>query len=170
LLFIGDGPEHGDLLEMVNNHSCDRIEFMPFLSQKQLKRYYKKASALILPSYSETWGLVINEAMASGLPVLVSTKCGCADTLVQNGTNGFTFDPFNEESMKRAILGYINAGSELREQMSDMAHKIISNWGLERFCDGAMSAILYCGVKKKRRGTIFGKIIIRFWNGQYRPV
>jgi 1,2-diacylglycerol 3-alpha-glucosyltransferase len=53
------------------------------------------ASAFIQASTTEQWGLVVNEAMASGLPVLVSERCGCAPDLVKNGVNGYTFDPYD---------------------------------------------------------------------------
>jgi glycosyltransferase involved in cell wall biosynthesis len=51
------------------------------------------SDVLVLPSYSEPWGLVVNEAMACGMPVIVSEKCGCAPDLVQNGKNGISINP-----------------------------------------------------------------------------
>ena len=61
--------------------------------------YYKKASAFILPSYFDNWGLVVNEAIASGLPCIVSKNCGCAKDLIVNGISGLIFDPYNVKEL-----------------------------------------------------------------------
>ena len=66
--------------------------------------YYALAGAFVHASTTEQWGLVVNEAMASGLPVLVSNRCGCAPDLVQEGVNGFTFDPCNVEELAQLML------------------------------------------------------------------
>ena len=76
------------------------VHFYPFMSQEELKPFYHNASWFILPSrFGETWGLVVNEAMASGLPVLVSEQSGCASTLVKKGINGYTFSPNDENGL-----------------------------------------------------------------------
>ena len=90
LILIGDGPEHNNLLDFVKNNNIEGVIFIPFSLQVELIEYYHNASLfLLLSNYQETWGLVVNEAMASGLPVMVSDQCGCASTLVKENENGF---------------------------------------------------------------------------------
>jgi 1,2-diacylglycerol 3-alpha-glucosyltransferase len=105
LVLLGDGPLRETLnsqLSTLNLHG--HVQMPGFKQYPDLPAYYGCASAFIHASTTEQWGLVVNEAMASGLPVLVSNRCGCAPDLVQDGVNGFTFDPFNVEEMAKVIL------------------------------------------------------------------
>src|SRR6185369_15110785 len=83
--------------------------------------------AFVLASTSETWGLVVNEAMASGLPVIVSRRCGCARDLVAEGRNGFTFDPFDVESLTRQLQRMAAPDTD-RAAMSRASREIIAHW------------------------------------------
>ena len=78
LVIVGDGPERGALEHLVNSRIIQGVSFPGFIQIEKLPIYYGLASAFILPSHKDTWGLVVNEAMAAGLPVLVSNQCGCA--------------------------------------------------------------------------------------------
>src|SRR5208337_5127598 len=86
-----------------------------FKQYEELPAYYGLAGAFVHASTAEQWGLVANEAMASGLPVLVSNRCGCATELVEEGRNGFAFDPENVEQlagfMRRLGCGPTDAAS-----------------------------------------------------------
>ncbi len=79
--------------------TCILPGFKPY---DELPVYYALANAFVHASTSEQWGLVVNEAIATGLPVIVSNRCGCAPELV-NG-NGFTFDPTNEDELTDAAV------------------------------------------------------------------
>ena len=85
-MFVGDGQE-GRKIENEPDR-CPGIYAVGTKTSEELCLYYGLASALVMPSDTETWGLVVNEAMASGLPVIVSKGCGCATSLVQDGKNG----------------------------------------------------------------------------------
>lgn len=170
LVFIGDGPEHGELVALAGDLLDRQIFFVPFRQQSELVHYYHKASALVLPSlFGETWGLVVNEAMVAGLPILVSEKCGCAEALVKDGENGFVFDPDSQEEIEGVLERFVALDSGSRREMGDVSRNIIADWGLERFCRGMWDAVVSAQVKGKRRGTLAGRIIIRFWNGRYCP-
>jgi glycosyltransferase involved in cell wall biosynthesis len=172
LLFIGEGPLHNDLTDYVRENNISNVEFIPFQTQEQLKELYHDASALVLPSlYGETWGLVVNEAMAAGLPVFVSDRCGCASTLVEHGRNGYTFNPENKEQMAYVLRQFIKLSSDDLNRMGMESEKIIADWDLDRFCQGVWEAIQYVvSNQNKRRGGWFSKIFIQLWNGRYRPV
>ncbi len=94
LVLVGDGPLASSLREAaaVSGFGAD-IYFPGLKSSRALLPYYAFAGCFILPSTREPWGLVVNEAMAAGLPVLVSDRCGCAADLVEPGRNGFVFSP-----------------------------------------------------------------------------
>ncbi len=104
-----------------------------------LPAYYALAGAFIHASTTEQWGLVVNEAMASGLPVLVSNRCGCAADLVQEGQNGFTFDPTNVEELAQGMVK-ISAADFPLAAFGLKSREIIAQWGPERFAAGVKSA------------------------------
>lgn len=109
------------------------VRFAGFRQVDELPVFYSLAGAFILASsHSEQWGLVVNEAMASGLPVVVSRACGCATDLVLEGVNGFTFDPRDEHSLAR-LLQKISSGTWDLEKMGLASQQIIQNWSPERF-------------------------------------
>lgn len=70
-----------------------RCRIRPFLQLADLALAYRQASALVLASVVDQWGLVVNEAIAAGLPALVSSGCGCAADLIEDGVSGLAFDP-----------------------------------------------------------------------------
>lgn len=94
LMLVGDGPERKHLEAAAQASPFgNEVSFPGLKSSHELLPFYARAGCFILPSTREPWGLVVNEAMASGLPVIVSKRCGCAIDLVHEGLNGFTFDP-----------------------------------------------------------------------------
>ena len=106
LVIAGDGELAGDLRDLVGKLGLDQqIRFAGYLSAEELAPFYALASAFVLASaYAEQWGLVVNEAMAAGKPVLVSNICGCAPDLVVHGVTGFSFDPADEAELAHLLL------------------------------------------------------------------
>lgn len=170
LVYIGDGEVHAELVELSGALLNARVHFLPFRSQQELLSYYRYASALVLPSlYGESWGLVVNEAMASGLPVLVSEKCGCAETLVHDTVNGYVFDPEDLSGIERALVRFAGLDDAQRREMGMASRRIVAEWGLSRFCQGVWDAVSFAHTKGKGSGSFAGRRIIRYWNGRYRP-
>jgi len=105
LVLVGDGPLRSDLCHLLSGLRLKSSILLPgFKQYPELPAFYASAGAFIHASTTEQWGLVVNEAMASGLPVLVSNRCGCATDLVQAGVNGFTFDPCDVEQLAQLML------------------------------------------------------------------
>lgn len=102
--------------------------------------FYALAECFVLPSLWEEWGLVVNEAMACGLPVVVSQTAGCAEDLVKDGENGFQFDPTRPEELTDA-LATLALDPALRERMGAESRQIISRWGCGNFARNALAAI-----------------------------
>ena len=108
LLFVGDGPAR-QKLELLSGTflSDNRITFVGGFPWYKVPDWLAASDILVLPSKSEPWGLVVNEAMVCGMPVIVSEKCGCAEDLVINHQNGFTFDPDSQQELETAMLFFI---------------------------------------------------------------
>ena len=140
LVLLGDGPLKNDLLTYRDNlHLSEYIHFPGFKQYGELPAYYGLASAFVLASTTEQWGLVVNEAMAAGLPVLVSERCGCIPELIQEGKNGFTFDPCNTIECAE-YMEHLASRKCDRKAMRDRSREIISNWTPETFADGLLAA------------------------------
>src|SRR5204863_8413601 len=102
--------------------------------------YYALANAFVNPSKVEQWGLVVNEAMASGLPVMVSNRCGCVPELVREGINGYTFDPGYQRELCQRMTEMSNSPESELTRFGDESRKIVSNFGPERFATGLVQA------------------------------
>ena len=133
LVLLGDGPLQGELVRLRNALGLDTAVRMPgFLQYADLPACYGLATAFVHASTSEQWGLVVNEAMAAGLPVLVSRRCGCARDLVSDGRNGVLFDPFDSEEIARAMLRLCDGGSDL-PAMGRASRTVIAAWTPDLF-------------------------------------
>lgn len=128
----GSGPLEADLQQLAQE-SGSRIVFPGFVSYHDIPAFYSTIDLYWQPSISDTWGLVINEAMAAGLPVLVSQRCGCAVDLVQSG-NGWIHD-VHEPQLVEALETAWQARS-LWPTMGQAGRELVSDWGCERFADG----------------------------------
>jgi 1,2-diacylglycerol 3-alpha-glucosyltransferase len=124
-----------------------------FKPYDQLPVYYALANAFVHASTTEQWGLVVNEAIASGLPVIVSNRCGCVPELV-NG-NGSTFDPTNENELATQLVEMAALPDQERKDLGDNSYKIAANFAPERFGEGLeRAASMAMGVPQKRLGII----------------
>lgn len=108
LMFVGDGPCRQRLEEQAAAISRGMIRFAGFAQREQLAIYYALSEMLILPTYTDTWGLVVNEAMACGLPVIVSRAAGCAADLVRENWNGLVVPPRDVSSLTAAMQSLAN--------------------------------------------------------------
>lgn len=111
-----------------------------FRQVDELPAFYALAECFVLPSREEEWGLVVNEAMACGLPVLVSKVAGCARDLVKPGENGFHFDPFKAGELAE-LLEIIARRPQQAAAMGEASQRIIANWGCDRFAVAAREAV-----------------------------
>jgi glycosyltransferase involved in cell wall biosynthesis len=105
-----------------------------FKQYDDLPAYYGLAGAYIQASTTEQWGLVVNEAMAAGLPVIISNRCGCAPDLVEEGRNGYTFDPYDLDALA-GLLRKIAADDCDRAAMGQASREIIARWTPQTFAE-----------------------------------
>jgi 1,2-diacylglycerol 3-alpha-glucosyltransferase len=103
VVFAGSGPAEVDLSRRAKSISPGMICFPGFTQREDLAGVYALAELLVLPTYSDPWGLVVNEAMACGLPIIVSNVAGCAADLVEDGWNGFVVQSNKTDNLAVAI-------------------------------------------------------------------
>lgn len=141
MVLLGDGHLKGELSRLIASLGLEQAVHLPgFKQYGELPSYYALARAFIHPSTVEQWGLVVNEAMASGLPVLVSNRCGCSRDLVQDGVNGFTFDPCNQEQIADLMFRVSDAGFPVSD-FGAASSRIIADWSPDRFAKGLSQAV-----------------------------
>ncbi|MCK4375944.1 MAG: glycosyltransferase family 4 protein [Candidatus Brocadiae bacterium] len=159
LVMCGDGPLADDLRARAGGLAG--IHWPGFVQIGDLPKYYGLASAFALPSTTEQWGLVVNEAMASGLPVLVSDRAGCRYDLVQDGVNGWLFDPYDVGDMADEMLRMSSLNDEERQRMGNASIDIIANWGPDRFAQGLWQAIQAAQRRKREANSIASRLVLR---------
>ena len=127
LVIVGDGEEKDNLIEESKKLKIN-IEFIKFINdQRRLFEQYCLVDCLVLPSEDDAWGLVVNEAAAAHLPVIVSDGCGCIYDLVKNGYNGFVYPSKDVEELTRKLNQLVD-DKEKAVEMGENSFKIISSW------------------------------------------
>jgi glycosyltransferase involved in cell wall biosynthesis len=154
LVLLGDGPLRGTINTQLSTLNLNEHVHLPgFKPYDELPVYYALANAFVHASTSEQWGLVVNEAIATGLPVIVSNHCGCAPELV-NG-NGFTFDPTNEDELATRLLEMASLSDQERKHFGETSYRIAANFAPERFGEGLeRAASVAMGVPQRRFGVM----------------
>ncbi len=105
LALAGDGPERKAVEDLLAGSAYrDEVFLLGHKSSRELIPLFAFARCFVLPSTREPWGLVVNEAMAACLPLIVSTRCGCAEDLVVEGENGLLFDPGDQNALVSCLL------------------------------------------------------------------
>jgi glycosyltransferase involved in cell wall biosynthesis len=142
LALLGDGALRAELERRIARPDLAGAVLLPgFRQYHELPVWYGLAGAFVHASTTEQWGLVVNEAMAAGLPVIVSERCGCAPDLVQDGVNGVTFDPCDVEALAGLMYWVAAMTNGQRDAMGAAGQRIIAEWGPERFAEGLMQAV-----------------------------
>ena len=140
LIILGTGPLEDDLKQQVAAGEIPDVTFAGFHQFDDLVAYYAFAGALIHPALQEQWGLVVNEAMACGLPVGVSQTVGASYDLVKDGVNGFRFDPASSASIQETLSRLSSEGTDL-EKFSRESLDIISEWTPRDFAENFWAAV-----------------------------
>jgi glycosyltransferase involved in cell wall biosynthesis len=122
LMLLGNGEQKPELVTFCEQKQLDSVVFIDPKPWYEVPQYLALADVLVLPSTSEPWGLVVNEAMVCGLPVLVSDKCGCATDLVQN--NGQVFDSTSLEDLTQKLMWFVQHSNELTAMGANSTHII----------------------------------------------
>lgn len=131
LALVGYGPLEQELRRLAADLGVgDLVQFCGPASQEELPRLYRKADVFILPSVRDTWGLVVLEAMLSGLPVLVSERCGCAHDVVTPET-GWMFSPHDQARLTQLLEEVLGIPRPVLESMGQAAAARASEYSAE---------------------------------------
>jgi glycosyltransferase involved in cell wall biosynthesis len=137
-LVVGDGPLRRSL-EAAAERSGAPVRFTGFLNQTAMPEAYAASDVLVLPSNGETWGLVVNEAMASGLPAVVSDAVGCAPDLIREGETGHVV-PRGDVAALAARLAGLAADPARRAALGAAARRHVQEYSLERAAEAVVRA------------------------------
>lgn len=139
LVFVGSGPDESRLRNLGRHAGVD-LEFHGFLEGDSLAERYAAADIFVLPSLSEPWGLVVNEAMEFGLPLLLSDRVGCRRVLLQEGTNGFTFAAGDANALADT-MELLLTQPEVRDEMGRSSRQIIKTCTINSWADAVVRAV-----------------------------
>jgi glycosyltransferase involved in cell wall biosynthesis len=139
LLFLGDGVLREPLETFAREHELTGARFAGFVNQSELPKYYGLSDVFVLPSTYEPRGAVINEAMACGLPVIVTDRCGSIGDIVKDGENAFIY-PAGDASALAALMTRLVREPELRRKMAERSRQIIDTWTFARGVEGVKEA------------------------------
>ena len=158
LVLLGDGELRGALEAQRAALGLTAHVLMPGFRQiDELPQFYGTAGAFVHASTTEQWGLVVNEAMASGLPVAISKRCGCAEVLVEDGVTGLLFDPLDTAAITRALDRLTDRARATALAVAGCAR--VNAWGPERFGTGMAEAVHF-GMAHLRRPTPIDRIVL----------
>ena len=129
LVLAGDGPRRASLeAEAAASGFGAQVSFPGLKNLRELIPLYAAAGCFVLPSTREPWGLVVNEAMAAGLPVLVSRHCGCREDLVLEGENGFSFAPADVPALTEHLHSMEQLSPDRRARMGERSGEIVAGY------------------------------------------
>lgn len=143
LLVIGTGELMEEAQALVARHGLP-VTFAGFLNQSEIPSAYVATDCLVLPSdYGETWGLVVNEAMACGRPAIVSDRAGCATDLVTDGATGWVFPFADTAALARRLLDAASDPQRLRALGQQARARVLEGYSVERSVEGTLRAVEY---------------------------
>jgi glycosyltransferase involved in cell wall biosynthesis len=140
LIFVGNGEMEPALRERARGKS--NVHFLPFQNQGDMPVVYRLGDIYVLPSNRETWGLGMNEAMASGRAMIASSRVGAARDLIQAGETGWVFESGNRQDLIRILGTAVAAGRDRLRRMGEQALKMSADWSTEAAANGIAAAAL----------------------------
>ncbi len=130
-IIVGKGPLEKELERFCKEKNLQNVFFEGFHQQDELQRYYALADALFVPSFEEVWGLVVNEALASGLYVLSSKYVGASCDLI-NGGNGKIFNPNDIEKLVTPIKQTKQRIEDIRKQRESISRQACDEFSIKK--------------------------------------
>lgn len=137
---VGDTPSE-EYLEIARKKALKHVHFVGFQVKEDLKKYYKACDIFVFPTRHDVWGLVINEAMANGMPVLSTDQCTAALHFIQNGENGYIYKVDDAEDYIKK-LKMMCSNPELLDRMSKRNISLIQEYSIERMVEQHLSSFI----------------------------
>jgi len=139
LVFVGDGPMLSEL--KARAAATENVRFAGFAQREQLTVYYGLADVFVFPTHTDPWGLVVNEAMACKLPIIISDAAGCAEDLVEDGWNGLKFAS-GDTNQLAVFMKSIVGDEKRRREMGENSYERIQQYSPEICANGIATAVL----------------------------
>lgn len=152
LALAGHGSLESAVRARVMSGSMPPVETLGHLDRDDLAAEYARADALVFPTLSDSWGLVINEAMAAGLPVVTTTAPGAVDDLIEHGANGLVVEPASSDALLDA-LEQLATDPTLRLEMGSRSAERIARFGPHAWADGVREAAYVAYGRTTRRNA-----------------
>jgi glycosyltransferase involved in cell wall biosynthesis len=140
LIIAGDGEQRSALETRAAQLNLHNVRFAGFQNQSELPRFFQLADVFVLPSRHEPWGLIVNEAMAAGCPVIVSSDAGSHADLITDGVEGCVI-PAGDIAALTEALRRVFATSDTPKHMGERARERISTWSFEQDVEGLRAAL-----------------------------
>ncbi len=154
LLFIGSGPEKENIIKAKDKLSyASNISIENWKNISELKSCYSNAKVFVLLSKNDTWGLVVNEAMASSLPCIVSHECGCYIDLIKNKNTGWGVNPEDKDQLINIFMKIDKTGEKEFIEKQKNCLSIIKNYSLEKFTE-AIKDSSSLSIKNRKSSTL----------------
>lgn len=161
-VLLGDGILRPQIKQAIGELGLEGAVLLPgFKQYDELPRWYGLAEAFVLASTSEQWGLVVNEAMASGLPVVVSNRCGSAAELVVEGETGFSFDPYNVDALAGLMQTLMSMTDGERRAMGQKARQQVARFSPDGFGSNALELARIVTTTPIRRASPWSRAVLR---------
>jgi len=140
LLMVGDGALRAEIETQTKSCGITNTILAGFLNQDEMPSAYVAADIFVLPSaFNETWGLVVNEAMNFGLPIIVSDRVGCGKDLLREGWNGYSFPHENAECLADRLVRLIEDAAQRRE-FGQNSRDLVSRYSVTNCASGIVQA------------------------------
>jgi glycosyltransferase involved in cell wall biosynthesis len=164
LRLIGCGPLALAIRAAVANLPYpDRVQLEPFQQLDEVGHAYAAASGFVLASHSDQWGLVVNEAMAAGLPVIVSRGCGCAVDLIEDGVTGWSFAPADSDDLSTCLHAVEALPQATRAQVAAASWERLQHFTPESFASSLRNAVEWAlqRPRQSHRSTMMASLLSR---------
>lgn len=140
LVYVGSGELEVTLKQYAQTHNVRDVIFCGFQNQTELPSFYAAADVFAFPTENEPWGLVLNEVMCAGLPIVASAEIGAVPDLVHHGENGLLFEA-GDVAQLSAHLETLVANTNLRTAMGARSLEIIEQWSYTQCVEGIVAAL-----------------------------
>lgn len=142
LVLVGDGVQKESLINLAASLGLSNVKFVGFINNENLPAIFHASDIFVFPTLEDVWGLVINEAMASGLPVICSKYAGCSTDLIVDGENGWIVDPMDVSDMVQK-LQMAWEKRDNKEKIGKASQELISSLNISRMADCFRRAVEY---------------------------
>jgi len=155
LIFVGDGPLRAKLKEICDKNKIPDVIFTGWVDERTKSIYYAISDIFVFPTKYDVWGFVVNEAMASGLPIIASETAGCTDDLVLDGVNGYVIKSNDADSLFNALDKMMSDRKRMVDMGKASRNIIMESFQISNSIDGFLQAIKTITLQERLESTDF---------------